>query len=406
MNIVLVSGGWTRVPPERGGGAEAFAFSLARQWSRTGHEVVVLDNKYSSSDPDSEYIDGVRVVRLKARRFTRFSFTVNFVLSQVAFALRVRKYLRTADSSHIIHVYTALLGLVLALTGKSMRRRMVYTSLGLRRDMATPRLLDKMALTVENQLVRRVRKTTIANEIIATKLTREARVKPEDVVVVPIGVDVDDFNPHLDVSDVRQRYGLDGKRNILFVGRICAEKGVEYLVKAASIVVNGPANRSIQFLLVGPTEQFDPNAKNYSPYMARVNKLIADFGLQQDMILTGIVPIDDLRRLYAACDMVVVPSIVDLDPRVQLEAMASGRPVIGTRVGTMPRRIRDGESGFIVDPADEKQLAEKICYLLGDPAEMKRMGAFARKLAEEELASDKMAERMLRVIEDIVSSPR
>ena len=51
--------------------------------------------------------------------------------------------------------------------------------------------------------------------------------------------------------------------------------------------------------------------------------------------------------------MVVIPSVVDLDPQVQIEAMASGKLVIGTNVGTMPRRITDGLSGFIVEPADE-----------------------------------------------------
>ena len=170
-----------------------------------------------------------------------------------------------------------------------------------------------------------------------------------------------------------------------------------YLIKAASIVINELDDRIIRFLLVGPTDQFDPSVKNYGPYMAEVNKLIADFALQEVIQLAGVVPIDDLRKLYAACDMVVVPSVVDLDPQVQIEAVASGKPVIGTRVGTMPRRIKEGQSGFIINPADEKQLAEEIKYLLDNPAEMKKMRAFARKLVKEEFASDKMAERMLQV---------
>jgi glycosyltransferase involved in cell wall biosynthesis len=128
--------------------------------------------------------------------------------------------------------------------------------------------------------------------------------------------------------------------------------------------------------------------------------LINDFGLQEGIRLTGTVPIDDVRRLYAACDMVVVPSVVDLDPQVQIEAMASGKPVIGTRVGTMPRRIKDGMSGFIIDPADERQLADKIKYLLDNPSEREKMGACARQLVINEYSSDKMAVRMLEVFQN------
>ena len=93
--------------------------------------------------------------------------------------------------------------------------------------------------------------------------------------------------------------------------------------------------------------------------------------------------------------MVVIPSVVDLDPQVQIEAMASGKPVIGTNVGTMPRRITDGQSGFIVEPADEKQLAEKIIYLLDNPEERNKMGIRARKTVEENYSAEQMASRML-----------
>ena len=227
------------------------------------------------------------------------------------------------------------------------------------------------------------------------------------LLVVPIGVDIEKYNPDLDVNDVRQRYDLEDKATtILFVGRLCAEKGVEYLIKAANILVNELGDRSLRFLLVGPIEQFGAGVQTHSSYLAKITKLIKDFGLQKDIQLTGTVPLDDLRKLYAACDIVVVPSVVDLDPQVQIEAMASGKPVIGTRVGTMPRRIKHGQSGFIIDPADEKQLADGIKYLIDNPEELKKMGAFARKLASEEFSSDKMAERMLQVFEDVAISPR
>lgn len=395
--MVFISGGWGRIPPQEGGGAEAFILNVAKQLAKTGHEVILLDRKYSPSDSATEDINGVQVVRLESTRFKLFSFAINFVLSQVAFGFQVRKYLKNLNGSPVIHVYTVVLGLVLILCNKKIRDRVFYTSLGLRRDKAKPGIADRIAYILENILVRNSQKTTIANEITAGKLARQARVELEKVQVVPIGVDTEQYSPDLDTTEIQKKYDFNGKRNILFVGRICAEKGVEYLVKAANILITKHDVKNIQFILVGPAEQFGEAKNIASHYMTKILRLINDYKLQETINLTGVVPIDDLRKLYTACDIVVIPSVIDLDPQVQIEAMASGKPVIGTTVGTMPRRIRDGKSGFIIDPAREQQLAEKIKYFLDNPLEIKRMGDHARKNVCEKYSAEKMAANMLEV---------
>jgi len=399
MNIIQVSSGELRIPVEKGGGIEAPLLELSLQMSKLGHGVTILDRKYTSADPDVEHIEGVKVVRLRARRFPRFNFTISFVLNQVFFALSVRKYLAKADFD-VVHVHVSVAGLVLSLIGPRMKKRLFYTSHGNRRTKKRLSLLDRVALLLENRLVKRVRKVMIESEVIRDKLVEQAKLKYQDVIAVPIEVDTDVFEPNLDVGDVRTRYGLHGKSNILFVGRVHPDKGVEYLVRAANIVVNEFGCEKAEFLLVGPTEQFGPGEKVRSPYLDMILRLIEDYGLEQNVILTGAVPFDDLRRLYAACDIFVVPSVVDLGPRVQLEAMASGKPVVGTKVGTMPLWIKDGKSGFLVDPADERQLAEKIKYLIDNPSEAKGMGAYGRRLVEEQFSSEKVAERLLEVYQE------
>jgi len=92
-----------------------------------------------------------------------------------------------------------------------------------------------------------------------------------------------------------------------------------------------------------------------------------------------------------------LPSLAEGDPLVTLEAMASGKPVIGTRVGGIPHHIRDGWNGFLIDPANEQQLADKIKYLIDNPEERKSMGVNSRKYAEEEFDWSKVAERLLAV---------
>jgi D-inositol-3-phosphate glycosyltransferase len=399
VKIIQISSGELRIPVEKGGGIEAPILELSLQMSKLGHSVTILDRKYSRDDPDTEYIEGVEVVRLKARRVPSVNFTISFALNQAFFAWKVRQYLAKADFD-VVHVHVSIAGLVLSLIAPRLRKRLFYTSHGNRRTKRRLSLLDRVGLFLENRLVKRVRKVIIESEVIGDKLVEQAKLRYQDVVAVPIEVDTDVFSPDLDVGDVGQRYGLEGKINVLFVGRVHPDKGVEYLVKAANIVVQEFGCGKAQFLVVGPTEQFGAGEKEHSPYLFMILRLIEDGGLEQNVILTGAVPFDDLRRLYVACDIFVVPSVVDLGPRVQLEAMASGKPVVGTKVGTMPVWIKDGKSGFLVDPADERQLADKIRYLIDNPSVAKEMGAYGRWIVEEQFSSEKITARLLQVYQE------
>ncbi|OGN88777.1 MAG: hypothetical protein A2Z74_03165, partial [Chloroflexi bacterium RBG_13_46_9] len=387
MKIVQISGGEIKIPTSVGGGVETFIFNLSKELYKNGHNVTILDRKYSPSDLDTEKIEGITIKRLKAGIFNVPGSTIDFVLGQVVYAFKINKYLKTLQGVDAVNVHHSVLGNVIISLNRKIRAKMYYTSHSLRREKVIRGITDMMALELENHLIRNVKKTMIANEIVAEQLAQQAGVKPKRVQVVRVGVDIAQFNPDLDTIEVRQRYGLEEKRNILFVGRICVEKGVEYLVKAADLLVNRLGNNNLQFLVVGPIEQFDTKNNIPSPYFALVNRLINEYHLYGVIRLLGVVPLVDLRILYTACDMVVIPSIIDLDPQVQIEAMASGKPVIGTRVGTMPRRIKDGISGFIIDPANEEQLADKIKYLLDNPTAMIKMGINARELVMEKYSA-------------------
>lgn len=396
MNIVQVSSGELRIPVEKGGGIEAYILNLSKSLSKAGHDVAILDGKYSPADSDVEYIEGIKIVRLRARRFPKFNSTTSFVLNQILFAYRVEKYLAKADFD-VIQVHHSVIGLFLAITGTNLRNRLFYLSQTSRRVKKSASLLDRMALALENQLVKRVRKVIVLNELVREKLIRAVKLKPENVVLIPVSIDISRFDTNLDVGDVRQRYGLNERVTILFVGRICADKGVEYLVKAVNIVVNEFGYKKAQFLVVGPVEQFSSGESARSPYLAKILRLIEDYGLKQNVSLTGALSFDDLRKLYVACDIFVLPSLTEAAPTASLEAMAGGKPVIGTKVGGIPMQIKDGQSGFLIDPADERQLAERIKHLVDNPSKAKKMGAYGRRLAEEEFSSDRIAKRLLQV---------
>jgi glycosyltransferase involved in cell wall biosynthesis len=78
----------------------------------------------------------------------------------------------------------------------------------------------------------------------------------------------------------------------------------------------------------------------------------------------GQVPNEQIPSLYDAADVLVLPSLSEGFPVTVLEAMASGLPIIATRVGGLPEVIEEGRNGFLVEPKNPKQIAEKILLLL------------------------------------------
>ena len=132
MNIAQVTGGELRLPVDKGGGVEAYIFSISKQLSKMGHSVTILDRKYSPKDPDVENIEGVKIVRLKTRRFEKLNFTLSFVLNQIYFANQVRKYLANADLD-AINLHVSVNGLILSAMSPQLRSKLFYTSHSARR---------------------------------------------------------------------------------------------------------------------------------------------------------------------------------------------------------------------------------------------------------------------------------
>ena len=387
-----------RIPVKQGGGAEAYIFNISKYLSKMGHDVTILDRKYSRNDPDSEHIDGVKIVRLKARIFASPILTLSLTMNYISFARQVEKYLATVEFD-VVHVHVSIIGLYLAMVNRVLRERLFYTSHATRRGKTSRTPLDRMAIALENQLVKKVKRTIVLNESVRGELISKTKMNHTDVSILPMGTNTDIFNPAIDIGDIRERYELNRKVIVLFVGRIREDKGIEYLIKAANIVFNQSGYGDVRFVLVGPTEEFVLKQNHRSSYFEKIVGLIDEFNLDNYVVLTGAVPFDDLRKLYAAADIFVLPSITEAAPQAVIEAMSSGKPVIGTRVGAVPTQIAEGQSGFLVDPANERQLAEKIKYLIENRQEREVMGTCGRDLAVARSDWSKIAEKLLQVYE-------
>ncbi len=161
----------------------------------------------------------------------------------------------------------------------------------------------------------------------------------------------------------QKKYKLENKKIILFSGRLSEAKGGEKTLQAfVEIVKKEP---STVLLVAGKIDEYADEMKR------EAEKL----GIGGRLIFTGWIERDDIRVATALADIVLMPSIyLDPFPRAVIEAMASGKPVIGTRYGGTPEIVENGVTGYIVNPLHPEEIAEKSLDLLKNPGKAKRFG--------------------------------
>jgi glycosyltransferase involved in cell wall biosynthesis len=385
MKLLQVSVGSVRIPPTEGSAPLQVMFNLSRELASTGHQVMVLDRAYSRSDPVEDVVDGVLIVRLTVPQIRAGSMPalLQFAVAEfnaIMFAFAVSRFLRANGKSYdVVHLHLISIGLVVAAFNRNLRGRMHYTCHLSQWALATDSLgvLERLHLRVDAFLMRRVQRVFAVNEAAKRSFVSFGGIEPERIAVLPHGVDSDFFRPRSEDA-VRSQYGLAGRTSVLFVGRLARIKGVFELLAAADEVINRRGHEDVVFVLAGPWS-FPGVDKPIG--IDELEGFVRAHELTGRVIFTGPLPLRELGALYSACDVFVCPSLAEAGPLVTLEAMASGLPIVGTRVGGMPDQIVEGSNGFLVDAGDWMALADRIAFLVDNPGEQARMGANSRRRA-------------------------
>lgn len=147
----------------------------------------------------------------------------------------------------------------------------------------------------------------------------------------------------------------DDELRLLYVGFLRHEKGLEYLIDALPTVEKA----------IGKTVRLDLVGKGDMEDLLRLR--VEDRGLEGRVRFLGYVPMgESLSKVYRAADIFVLPSVSEGTPRVLLEAMSNGVPVIATKVGGIPFTVQDGTNGRLVEPLDSAALARAIIEVAQD----------------------------------------
>ncbi len=205
--------------------------------------------------------------------------------------------------------------------------------------------------------------------------------------VVHNGIDLDSVDiPEVSVQVLRQRYKLEGRRVIVFGGRLSRHKGDRQLFAALRKVKERVPDVAL-LVLARPSD--------YTERMLRDNPDLSD-----QIVLGGWLEGGELMAAYRLADVVVSPSVsFDSFPTVNLEGMAAGAVPVTTCFGGGRELVQDGETGFVVNPYDIDSLADRLARLLTDDALRHRMATAGRARIEAEFTLERQVHNMLAVYE-------
>lgn len=246
---------------------------------------------------------------------------------------------------------------------------------------------DKRYFPLSEDAVRQAKAITVVSGDSRMKFLKMfGQSYAKDVYIIPGGVDISLFPAQLDTSAVDKKYKIEGKKVVLFTGRLISHKGVRYLVRAAKDIQG-----EIFLLGEGPEKQYLLN-------------LIAQKQLK-NVHLLGYLSGQDLINFYYRADVFVAPSVWDEPLGLAiLEAMAAKTPVVATRKGGIPLLVKQGLNGFFVKPRNSTQIAGACNKLLENDELRKKMGEAARKTIEEKFNWKKIALKFHRLYRKIVKN--
>jgi len=254
--------------------------------------------------------------------------------------------------------------------------------------------LRKYQPMVRNTIYANADMVIAANEFARTNLLRIGIAEDKICKVLP-GVDCERFFPRSRRPELVARYGLEGKKVVLSVGRLVARKGHARVLRALAHIRDRVP--PFHYLIAGE-----------GPEKQAILSLAAELGLSQHITLAGKIAEDQLADFYNLCDVfVLVNHVVDGDLEgfgmVFAEANATGKPVIGGRSGGTGEAILHGLTGFLVDPECPDEIADRLLLLLQNDELSRRMGLAGMERVRVEFNWANSAQVLRQISADLVA---
>lgn len=373
MKITIVLGAFFPVPPAMGGGVEKVWFSLAPEFVKRGHEVVMVSRKMPGL-PREETIDGVKHLRVDGFDTPHSLVWLKFL--DLIYSLRTMSILPDAD---IIVTNTFWLPILL----RNSKHGRVYVQVA-RYPKGQMRFYGKAA------------RLQAPSQAVARAIAAEAPRLAQKVSVVP--------NPVPESKIASPPPAIAGRdKIILFVGRVHPEKGVHVLVDAFASGARA-AFADWKLMIVGPTQtKLGGGGEAYSASLQRAAaKAEGKIGF-----VGPIFDATELASMFRNARLFIYPSLAERGESfglAPLEAMAHGCGVLVSNLDCFRDFIRDGETGFVFDHRAQpiaETLRDKIDNVISDETLLARVAAAGYEKSAE-YSTGRVAEQFLKDFDSVV----
>ena len=225
-------------------------------------------------------------------------------------------------------------------------------------------------------------------------MTAYPEIPPERIRVIRNGIDTSEYRPDPG-TEVLARYGIDPRRPyVIFVGRITRQKGLPVLLRAASGLI--PEAQLVLCAGQADTPELE----------AEVTELVNGLRASRSGVvwIPEMLPKSEVIQLLTHATLFACPSVYEPLGIVNLEAMACGTAVVGSRTGGIPEVVAEGETGLLVPPGEPEALAVALNALLRDPGRAEAMGQAGRKRAVAEFGWPAIAAQTADLYAELVHS--
>lgn len=311
--------------PDVVGGMEVQTMRMAQELSKK-HNVTIFTKNYGKS---SQVGDGYEIVRIPNIRFNNFLSTLTFVIISFMALLRHRNKI---DVLQCMMIYPS--GFIGLITNKLANIPFFSWIRG-----------GDWYFAKNNPVKRKMISSVLRNSLVVVQSNKikqdvEKEFPDAKLKVIPNAVDISE-------------YRANGEK-VIFVGNLIKRKGVRYLIEAMKEV-------NSKLVIIGDGEERE-----------NLEELSEELNVDCDFV--GEIPSHQVTEYLRDGKLLVLPAIEGEGfPNVILEAMSVGLPVVATKLAGIPDLVRDGETGFLVEPANPKELANKINKIIRDEDLLKEM---------------------------------
>jgi len=350
------------------GGFLKSAIRISNGLDKNKFKIIFLAGKNKSSKKE-DYINGMKIYRFPSLPLPRMKGKGCIALP---LSRKIREIL-AKEKVDIVHIQTPLylsylamkvaknIGLPIVITSHTQPENWLLNVSSINKKYFVD-FLYKIFIKIYNKA-----DILICVSDFGKKLLRGHNLKSK-IKVISNGIDLSRFKSQ-STNDFDKKFGIDHSKNkyVLYVGRLMKEKNIEVLIKSMIYVIKKLPNTRLLIIGEGYREK-------------SLKQLITKLELHTYANFLGFLSEDDLPLVFASCDVFVLPSLIELQGMVLLEAMASGKPIIVANSPDSASPCLVNENGFLFDPYNPSDLAEKIIKILSNDKLRAGMGKKSLRL--------------------------